>query len=736
MNGELAALAAKAYVYGFPLVRGMGEAAKFVREGMGGIAPAPFNSFGHAAELAGPEDRFVSVNNDTLYSVAQVDVSSGPVLLRVPEAAGRYYVLQFIDAWTNNFAYVGRRATGTSAGSFLLTPPDWKSGAPEGTSVIQFPTTVGTILGRWACSGPGDLAAVRALQDGLTLRPYGAQADARGIPLPAEVPDELAFFERMRTWTRAFPPSAADRAYQERFAPLGLLGAASPYADCPPELAKALTAGAESARQTIEDALSGPGLGAVAGGWKLNIHAFDYNLDHLGPGTIDDPAWRMPDRTASYLARALAARGGLWGNHGYEAAYPMTYADADGDQLDGRNRYTLTFDADPPVDAFWSVTMYDLPDFYLVANPIGRYSIGDRTPGLRRDADGALTIMIQHARPPDISNWLPAPAAPFRPILRLYQPRAPVLDGTYRLSPIRKAPPAGRDLRHAGVGKNLHGPADLRHTDVVKSTGPAEVPGAVARRSAGGAGNHASPGSAVASGSAVSERGTRGQVARLILELGPSTAATLGGRLGLTPAAIRRHLDNLLAEGLIETRTARTYGNRGRGRPAKLFVITDAGRGVFEHAYDDLATSALRFIDERMGQQAVTEFARRQISELERRYAPVVARGSLQTRVQALADALSADGYAASAGPAPVIGAAGGEQICQHHCPVAHVAAEFPQLCEAETEAFGRLLGTPVQRLATIAHGDGICTTHVTCTKARDRNGTGNDTTESGGLSL
>ena len=208
---------------------------------------------------------------------------------------------------------------------------------------------------------------------------------------------------------------------------------------------------------------------------------------------------------------------------------------------------------------------------------------------------------------------------------------------------------------------------------------------------------------------------TKGQVARLILELGPSTAATLGSRLGLTPAAIRRHLDNLLAEGLIETRTARTYGNRGRGRPAKVFVITDAGRSAFEHAYDDLATGALRFLAETAGPDAVAEFARRQLSDLERRYAPVVAQGELAARVQALAEALSADGYAASAGPAPAIGVAGpGEQLCQHHCPVAHVAAEFPQLCEAETEAFGRLLGTPVQRLATIAHGDGICTTHVT----------------------
>jgi predicted ArsR family transcriptional regulator len=247
--------------------------------------------------------------------------------------------------------------------------------------------------------------------------------------------------------------------------------------------------------------------------------------------------------------------------------------------------------------------------------------------------------------------------------------------------------------------------------------------------------------------------GTRGQVARLILELGPCTAATLGGRLGLTPAAIRRHLDNLIADGLIETRTARAYGNRGRGRPAKVFVITDAGRSAFEHAYDDMATSALRFIERAYGPQAVAEFARQQVAETERRYLPVVAQsGDLRSRVQALANALSADGYAAAAGPIPDprgtddkrAGNTGpgsgvvptGQQICQHHCPVAHVAAEFPQLCEAETEAFGRLLDVPVRRLATIAHGDGICTTHVTCTdsQAADDGRDNEIRTESGGL--
>jgi predicted ArsR family transcriptional regulator len=242
----------------------------------------------------------------------------------------------------------------------------------------------------------------------------------------------------------------------------------------------------------------------------------------------------------------------------------------------------------------------------------------------------------------------------------------------------------------------------------------------------------AGPAGAVGPGT---ERGTRARIARLILENGPATAAGLSARLGLTPAAVRRHLDNLLADGMIEVREDRCYGSRSRGRPARLFAITDAGRSAFEHAYDDLAASALRFLAERAGPAAVAEFAHRKIADLEGRYRPVVDAAPAGMRVQALAEALSADGYAASASVAPVAG----EQLCQHHCPVAHVAAEFPQLCEAETEAFGRLLGTAVQRLATISRGDGVCTTHITAPSLTHPHtgGAGSNTTitQSGGIS-
>ena len=171
MADERAALAADAYVYGYPLVYDLGEVDRLGRVGMGSLAPAPMNTFSHAGQLAGPEDRFVSVNNDTVYSIANLDLSGGPVLLRVPDTDGAYYVLQFVDAWTNNFAYVGRRATGTAAGAYLVVPPGWSGSAPDRATVIPAPTDVVTIVGRNACDGPADLARVQSLQVGFTLRP-------------------------------------------------------------------------------------------------------------------------------------------------------------------------------------------------------------------------------------------------------------------------------------------------------------------------------------------------------------------------------------------------------------------------------------------------------------------------------------------------------------------------------------------------------------------------------------
>ncbi|MET9560973.1 MULTISPECIES: helix-turn-helix transcriptional regulator [Streptomyces] len=206
-----------------------------------------------------------------------------------------------------------------------------------------------------------------------------------------------------------------------------------------------------------------------------------------------------------------------------------------------------------------------------------------------------------------------------------------------------------------------------------------------------------------------SDRSTRNRVARSILDHGPSTVADLAGRLGLTQAAVRRHLDALVSDDVVEPREQRVYGARTRGRPAKVFALTDCGRDAFDQSYDKLAADALRWIAEREGGEgALVAFARARMAAQAGAYREAVESAAPEKRAEALAKALSADGYAATARSAPV-----GEQLCQHHCPVAHVAEQFPQLCEAETEFFSQLLGTHVQRLATIAHGDGVCTTFI-----------------------
>ena len=201
---------------------------------------------------------------------------------------------------------------------------------------------------------------------------------------------------------------------------------------------------------------------------------------------------------------------------------------------------------------------------------------------------------------------------------------------------------------------------------------------------------------------------TRQRVVRSILDNGPSTAAALAERLDLTPAAVRRHLDQLLDEGTVEARQPRSLAARGRGRPAKLFALTEAGRDGFDQQYDDLAVQALRFLDETGGDAAVREFAHRRVAFIEERFGDVQRENPQLDPAEVLAHVLTDEGYAASVRGIPV-----GEQLCQQHCPVSHVAHEFPQLCEAETQAISRVLGRHVQRLATIAHGDGVCTTCI-----------------------
>jgi hypothetical protein len=443
---ERVKLAAQAYIYGYPLVYNLREVTEFVAGGGSLPVQAPFNDFGYARELLGPETKFVSPNNDTLYTLAMCDVRHGPLVLHVPDTGGRYYVLQFVDAWTNNFADIGRRATGTGEASYLLAPEDWTGEPPAGVELLSVPSGVFSIIGRVQVDGEADLPAAHALQDQFTLTPLSAadgDSDGElgnvGTPDP-RVGEQLAWWEQCRVNLAAFPPPAADAPFLALATQFGLTATESPYRDPDPGLAEVLAAGAAAGQQMIEELGKGDPAAAI-NGWSTTLHMFDYNLDRLGLGTLNTAEWKIADRTKAYVTRSVIARGGLWGNHGYEANYAFVWTSEDGDPLDGTDHtYELRLTTTPPVDAFWSLTMYDVPDFYLVSNPIDRYSIGDRTPGLETAEDGSVTIYMQTEEPEaeKRSNWLPAPAGLFRPVIRMYQPRSEVLDGTYALPAVTK----------------------------------------------------------------------------------------------------------------------------------------------------------------------------------------------------------------------------------------------------------------------------------------------------------
>ena len=283
---------------------------------------------------------------------------------------------------------------------------------------------------------------MHALQDATTLTPADAAATPAGLAVPdPSTPPELAFLEELRVWSQQFPPAARDEELQAGFADLGIASAGpSPYPALPSPERASLAAGLAAGEAALHRALVS-GSSPEVNGWKLTFHAFDYNLDFFEVGALDDERFEITDPRLRIVERAAAALGGLWGNHPYEAAYVMTYVDDRGEQLTGERTYTLRLHPTPPVRAFWSLTMYSVPDFFLVENPIHRYSIGDRTPGVVLDDDGALTITISSERPAgakEAANWLPSPAGDFRPVLRMYEPDAAVLDGEYVLAAITR----------------------------------------------------------------------------------------------------------------------------------------------------------------------------------------------------------------------------------------------------------------------------------------------------------
>ncbi len=369
-DAALRELARTAYIYGYPLVYNLTEVTSQTT-----VPKVPYvgpvNLFGHARQLAGPADEFVSLNNDTLYSFAHCSIAEEPLVLHVPDTNDRYHVMQFVDPWTNNFAYVGRRATGTGRGEFLISAPGWDGEVPPGVTHIPASNTLFSIIGRYAVAGADDIPNVAGLQAQTWVTPLSrfpnppvtagrTYGDREIAPYNTEVPPALRFWEQMRAWAALFPPPDSERALLQSFAPLGLLGGPETYADLAPDVAAVLAEAATAGQDAIE-VMSKKGHVEPVNGWIQGLHSFDYNTERLGLGTIDRPEWKIADPKQAIGVRAAIARVGLWGNHGYEADYANVFVDDTGEQLTGTNAYVLHFDQPPPVDAFWSLTMYNLP---------------------------------------------------------------------------------------------------------------------------------------------------------------------------------------------------------------------------------------------------------------------------------------------------------------------------------------------------------------------------------------
>lgn len=426
-----------AYLYFYPLVmmdvtrRQSTNLKPDIRPGS-----APLNTFAHMRAFPPATFRtIVRPNFDALYSMAWLDLASEPVIVSAPDTHGRYYLLQMVDMWTDTFAVPGKRTSGTQAQSYALIPPGWHGALPDGVEKIQAPTSCVMIIGRTQTNGAADYAAVRRIQDGYTLTPlsrWGRQPQ----PVPFE-PDPTVdmeteplrqvnamsaarFFAYAAELLKRYPPHVTDWSMLARMRRIGIeAGQSFDYDTLPPAVQRALAGVPAAALEKMQAKISN--LGRVVNGWSMiteTVGVFGNN----------------------YLKRACVAMIGLGANEPEDAVYPLNLGDADGVPLNGDHDYLLHFGREelPPVDAFWSLTMYDAEGFQ-VANPLDRFAIGDRD-ALTYNTDGSLDLYLQHDSPgaERESNWLPAPRGPLGVTMRLYAPKPVALDGTWNPPPIQR----------------------------------------------------------------------------------------------------------------------------------------------------------------------------------------------------------------------------------------------------------------------------------------------------------
>ncbi len=438
----LHAIALQACIYCWPLfemqrMRAATSARKAPALGFAGDGPDSLQRWcnlltAERALLTAGKSRVVMPNNDTLYLNAWFDLSQGPLVLTVPDTGPRYYVLGFLDFYTNPFAHVGTRTTGNRAGCILLSGPGWNGEVPESCRGpgrhVRSATPWVWMIGRILVDGPEDVAAVNALQDRFTLQTLPDWQAGRASPpqrfdagfaprAPFTVERFLAMVNAALEYN---PPPAQDATLVAQFAQVGI-GAQAPKPDAHAmeALAQACTT-AQALLDRPEGEVFGHGdASAAAAGWRNPIR-LDGGFGH------------------DLLLRAFVSRQAIGALETREAAYPRCETDGEGLPLHGSQCYTIRFAPGqlPPVDAFWSITLYSAQDYFLVPNAIDRYAIGDRTHGLVPDDDGGLTLTLQHAEPRNArarANWLPTPSDGFFLCLRAYLPRAALLDGSYRL---------------------------------------------------------------------------------------------------------------------------------------------------------------------------------------------------------------------------------------------------------------------------------------------------------------
>ena len=429
---EIRGVAKEAYIYGFPIVDEYLTMYAFSIDRGNPQYKGPFNSILNFARVFTPEDTaFVTPNSDTPYTFLGLDLRAEPVVITIPPIEkNRYFVFQMLDLYTFNFDYIGTRTTGNGGGNFMIAGPGWHGQTPKGiTKVIHSETELVSVVGRTQLFNPADLDNVRKIQSQYKVQALSAFL-GKPAPLPAPTPNwvkpvlptemktSVEFFNVLNFVLQFCPTPPSEKDLRAKFAEIGIVpGKTFDVASLSPEAKKAFQEGMADGQKEIDARRAATN------------------------GRMDDLFGTRAFLKNDYVARATGAQMGIGANSREEAQYPIYENDSTGQPLNGsKGKYTLHFAKGqfPPVNAFWSLTMYDLPEQLLVKNPINRYLINSpMLPNLKLDADGGLTIYIQAESPGKgkETNWLPAPSGPFMLAMRYYLPKPQLIDGKWK-SPV------------------------------------------------------------------------------------------------------------------------------------------------------------------------------------------------------------------------------------------------------------------------------------------------------------